>query len=412
MLKLLLIAILIALIPQASAKNWTVATSKELIKNLKQASTGDSIYVKPGEYVVSGIIIDKAIKLIGQNHPRLTTNGMHEIMTICSNNVTINGFSLNNCGISSTEDRAGVKVINSNNVIIENNYIFNNLFGIYLSNCHNCTVKNNLIIGQAVSEGNSGNGIHLWHCKSIEIVNNNISKHRDGIYFEFVSNSIISNNESHNNLRYGLHFMFSNQDTYSHNSFWQNGAGVAVMYSSNVTMEHNTFTQNIGSSAYGLLLKEISGSKIVDNIIKNNTVGIQCDGTANLSVNENDIWENGIGVRLSSYSENTKFSLNNFVGNTYDVSSMCVLHNCKTFARNYFANNLGFDLNHDCIADLPFQPVKISCIIIDNNPAIAILLNSPLLALIDLIQLMVPSLAPTELIDTTPLMKAKIWQRQ
>ncbi len=100
MLKLLLIAILFGLIPQASAKTWTVATSKDLIKNLKQASNGDSIYVKPGKYVVSGIVIDKAIQLIGQNYPRLTTNGLHEIVTICSNNVTISGFSLNNCGIS------------------------------------------------------------------------------------------------------------------------------------------------------------------------------------------------------------------------------------------------------------------------------------------------------------------------
>ncbi len=407
---MLFIAILFCLIPQAFAKNWTISTNTELIKYLKLASNGDNIYVKPGKYVVSGIVINKAIKLIGQNYPKLTTNGKHEIVTICSNNVVISGFNINNCGISSTEDRAGIKVINSNDVIIENNYIENNLFGIYLSNCQNCNVKNNLIIGQAINEGDSGNGIHLWHCKNIKITSNNITKHRDGIYFEFVSNSIISNNKSYNNLRYGLHFMFSNQDTYSYNSFFQNGAGVAVMYSKNVTMRNNTFTQNIGSSAYGLLLKEISNSEIVNNIIKNNTIGIQCDGTANLSVYENNFIKNGIGVRLSSYSENTKFSFNNFASNTYDVSSICVLHNNNTFAHNYFASNLGFDLNHDYIADLPFQPVKISCIIIDNNPSIAVLLNSPLFALIDCIQLMVPSLAPAELIDTTPLMKACVWE--
>lgn len=54
---------------------------------------------------------------------------------------------------------------------------------------------------------------------------------RDGIYLEFADNCEITNNQSIDNLRYGLHFMFSNDDIYRGNIFENNGAGVAVMFS-------------------------------------------------------------------------------------------------------------------------------------------------------------------------------------
>ena len=97
---------------------------------------------------------------------------------------------------------------------------------------------------------------------NLRILNNSLTKHRDGLYFEFVSASLIQNNTSFNNLRYGIHFMFSNDDTYIHNTFRSNGSGVAVMFSKNVVMQYNNFEENWGSAAYGILLKEIQGGAV------------------------------------------------------------------------------------------------------------------------------------------------------
>ena len=72
------------------------------------------------------------------------------------------------------------------------------------------------------------------------------------------NNTIIKNNLSEKNIRYGLHFMFSHSDTYTSNTFKNNGAGVAVMYSKHVKMENNRFEENWGPSAYGILLKDIT----------------------------------------------------------------------------------------------------------------------------------------------------------
>ena len=74
---------------------------------------------------------------------------------------------------------------------------------------------------------------------------------------EFAEDARVLGNESRDNLRYGLHFMFSHRCEYRDNRFLDNGAGVAVMYTRNMLMQGNTFADNWGAASYGLLLKEI-----------------------------------------------------------------------------------------------------------------------------------------------------------
>ena len=90
-------------------------------------------------------------------------------------------------------------------------------------------VESSKVIGKAELEMSSGNAIHLWYCKRIKIRKNLVQHHRDGIYLMFVDNSIFEENVSEDNLRYGLHFMSSNNDDYLNNEFRRNGEGVAVI---------------------------------------------------------------------------------------------------------------------------------------------------------------------------------------
>ncbi|MBK6827598.1 MAG: right-handed parallel beta-helix repeat-containing protein [Chitinophagaceae bacterium] len=85
-------------------------------------------------------------------------------------------------------------------------------FAIHVSNSSFVTIRNNKIEGTPKSEQVTGNGIHLWKCRDALIENNYVTGHRDGIYFEFVTGSTIRDNLSEKNIRYGLHFMFSNDD--------------------------------------------------------------------------------------------------------------------------------------------------------------------------------------------------------
>ncbi|HLG38597.1 MAG TPA: nitrous oxide reductase family maturation protein NosD, partial [Chitinophagaceae bacterium] len=329
------------------------------------ADNGDTVLVDPGTYKEKNIIINKSIVLKGIDFPVLDGEKKYEIITIKSGNVVVEGFKIVHSGSSSLEDIAAVKISNSRNVIIRNNILDDNFFGIYSLFGVSCTIEKNHITSYGMAEVQSGNGIHCWKSDSMKIIANKISGHRDGIYFEFVTNSVIWRNESYNNIRYGLHFMFSNDDAYISNLFKQNGAGVAVMYSHGVKMFHNFFEENWGDAAYGLLLKEIADSYIDGNYFTKNTSGIYMEGTSRIRVEKNEFSSNGWGMKIQASCMDNTIAYNNFLGNTFDVGTNGSLV-LNSFDHNYWDKYEGYDLNKDNTGDVPYRPVSLYSMIVEK----------------------------------------------
>ena len=230
-------------------------------------------------------------------------------------------------------------------------------FGIYLEKAQNGKVINNKIVGDAVEEFNSGNGIQLWYCKNIEVKGNSVQHVRDGIYLEFSDDIVIKDNLSADNVRYGLHFMFSNDDTYESNIFENNGAGVAVMFSKNIKMYNNTFRKNWGTASYGLLLKEINDAEIYGNIFEENTTGISIEGSNRIDYKNNDFINNGWALKVRGACYTNAFTGNNFKYNSFDISYNSKL-NDNLFDQNYWSSYTGYDLDKNGIGDVPYRPVK------------------------------------------------------
>ncbi len=126
---------------------------------------------------------------------------------------------------------------------------------------------------------------------------------------------------SERNGRYGLHFMFSHRCAYRDNRFVRNGAGVAVMYTREVAMERNEFHANRGATAYGLLLKDISDSRLESNRFSDNSVGLLIEGGGRLVVERNRFTRNGWAVRLMANSPQNRFARNVFEGNSFDMAT-------------------------------------------------------------------------------------------
>lgn len=371
---------------------------------IASAVAGDTVMVFPGKYAEQNIIVDKPVVLIGINHPVLDGEHKYEVISVKSSNVVVDGFQVQNSGVSSIEDYAGIKVYNKTGVIIRNNILINTFFGIYIQNGKQCIIQSNTLTASAKQEQESGNGIHCWKSDSLLIADNTISGHRDGIYFEFVTNSIIRNNFSHKNIRYGLHFMFSNDDTYISNTFKNNGAGVAVMFSHHVTMLNNSFLNNWGDAAYGILLKEIADSKISGNKFMNNTSGIYMEGTSRISVHRNLFQSNGWGLKVQASCMDIELKYNNFFKNTFDVStngSLMLNH----FENNYWDKYEGYDLNKDKIGDVPYRPVSLYSTIVEKMPVAMVLFRSFMSSLLDKAEKIFPSITPEQLIDNKPLIK-------
>jgi nitrous oxidase accessory protein len=202
-----------------------------IVDAIEVSDSGDVVLIQKGIYKEGNIIVDKSITIKGLDFPILDGENKTEILTITADGVTIEGLQIQNVGTSYIEDRAGLRIRKSKKFTIRNNILLNTFFGISLEHASDGVVENNKVIGKAELEMSSGNAIHLWYCKQIQIRKNLVQHHRDGIYLEFVDNSVVEGNVSEDNLRYGLHFMFSNNDDYLNNEFRRNGAGVAVMFS-------------------------------------------------------------------------------------------------------------------------------------------------------------------------------------
>jgi nitrous oxidase accessory protein len=375
-----------------------------LQKAVAMAQDGDTILLQKGTYKEGNIIITKSIRLIGIDEPVLDGENKYEILTISGNGIVVKGITFRNSGYSSQNDFASISVIDAANIIIENNTILNAFFAIHLANTQEAIIRNNIIKGTPKTEQTSGNGIHLWKCESIVIEDNDIQGHRDGIYFEFVSHSTVQDNNSHDNIRYGIHFMFSNNDAYIQNTFNNNGAGIAVMYSKYILMHSNTFEFNWGANAYGVLLKEISDARIFNNTFKKNSVAILMESTNRIEVAKNKFIENGWSLRIQASCSESEIHHNNFNGNTFDVAtngSLMLSH----FYSNYWDKYEGYDLRKDGIGDVPYHPVSMYSMVIEQNPNSLMLLHSFMVALLDKAEKAIPSLTPEALIDEAPLMK-------
>ena len=388
--------------------NQIVLSMSGKIKTLNQAiqiaQPYDTIIIEKGTYASPNTLIEKPLTLIGKDFPKIDGQYKDEVITILSNDVTITGIEVCNSKTGSMKGYAGIRVYRSSNVKLINNRIVNTFFGIYLSDATDILVQKNYLSGALSGTSNGGNGIHLWKCERISIFNNYIQGHRDGIYFEFAKHSLIKNNYSTLNYRYGLHFMFSDNDTYISNTFINNGTGVAVMYTKGVQMYHNTFKDNWGASAYALLLKDISRSIIKGNKFENNTVGITMEGSSKIVMTDNDFIRNGYALKMMANCIEDTVTGNNFSGNTFDMSTNGELQ-MNLIAKNYWNKYDGYDLNKDGIGDIPYRPVSLYSQITEQMPYTLMLMHSFIVELMDKVEKGIPTIVPENLKDDQPLMK-------
>jgi nitrous oxidase accessory protein len=367
----------------------------------------DSILVRGGIYKEGNIVVDKELTFIGEDWPVIDGENSSEILTVTANHFSIEGFQIQNVGESYVEDRAGIRIKRGREFTIRNNKFYDAFFAIYLQHAAAGLVDGNTVVSHAMNEANSGNAIHLWYCENIKVSNNFVTGNRDGIYLEFVNHSTIENNISQGNLRYGLHFMFSNHDNYFGNTFRENGAGVAVMYSKFINMRHNLFEQNWGPSSYGLLLKDINDSQIHLNEFRENTTGVFIETSNRLVISQNNFVQNGWALRMSGGCQDAKITQNNFISNSFDLA-VSSAGTTNSFEGNYWNDYSGYDLDRDGVGDVPYRPMKLFSYVVSRTPEAMVLLRSLFIDILNFSEKVSPIFTPEAVIDNRPLMRE--WQ--
>lgn len=403
------LVVLALLIYAHDSKSATVEVApagriQSVAQAIAMAQPGDTIRISHGTYVEHDVVIDRPMTLQGIDWPVLDASGKGPILTVTSENVTVTGIEFRAVPVSFVKEHAAILVSGTSDCEIRANRFTNNFFAVYLAKSSRCRVVQNTIQGSADNLTTAGNGIHLWYCRDVAISNNTVFGHRDGIYLEFTRNSVMTNNVSEGNLRYGLHFMFSDSCRYENNRFIRNGAGVAVMYTSRVDMVGNEFVDSWGGAAYGMLLKDIKDSKVSDNIFTGNSVGIYMEGSDRIQITQNRFTANGWALKIMANCVGSSIIDNDFIDNSFQVTTNS-RQSFSTFRGNYWSPYRGLDLDRDGFGDQPFRPVSLYSLLVESDPPTLVLVRSLLIEVLDLAERVIPTLTPETLVDCSPRMR-------
>lgn len=376
----------------------------QLSEAIERAEPGSEILMKAGIYNVNDLKITKSITLKGEEGTVLDINGKGFGLIVMGEQIILENFEIRNSASGFMDDYAAILIEDSDDVKVNNLKLRDNFFSVFVAKSQNIVISNNSILSNAERQTKSGNGVHIWYSKDIEVHNNRIEGHRDGIYLEFVESSKMTDNHVDGNIRYGLHFMYSDDCVYTGNLFRDNISGVAVMYSKKVQMLNNQFEDNWGANRYGLLLKEITDSRIEMNRFTQNTVGIYMEASNRIQIESNEFIENGTALRVMANGVDNLVVSNNFIGNVFEVTTNSK-QNPNKYEGNYWSRYDGYDLDRDGWGDVPHRPVRLFSVLVERQPAALILMRSVIADLLDQAERLMPALTPEGLVDRQPKME-------
>ena len=248
-------------------------------------------------------------------------------------------------------------------------------------------------------------GALLWAALFYQVsqTNNAISNFRDGFYLEFARGTVIEHNNSFDNRRYGLHFMFMDDSRFLFNVFRRNQAGTVLMYSKRISVENNAFADNRGPVGAGVLFRDNNDSTLRNNRLTNNTVGLFLDGSNRNRVEGNLFAGNGWGLQLYSSSVGNHLTGNTFYHNNYEVA-VDMRNSRNTLDGNYWSGHQGYDLKSTGHGERPYSPVSMFSFLAMQFPDLYAFSGSPAIKALEFAQRLLPALSPSTLHDKHPLM--------
>ncbi|NNF27336.1 MAG: nitrous oxide reductase family maturation protein NosD, partial [Gemmatimonadetes bacterium] len=75
------------------------------------------------------------------------------------------------------------------------------------------------------------------------------------------------------------------------------------------------------------------------------------------------------------------------------------------FRGNFWDRYRGYDRNGDGVGDVPFHPVRLFSLVVAQNEPALVLQRSPLVALLDVAEQVLPVLTPASLVDPSPMLE-------
>jgi nitrous oxidase accessory protein len=368
---------------------------------IDRAAPGDRIEIAAGVYD-GDLFIDRALTLVGKDRPLLRGSGHGSVVSIRAAGVTIDGFDIDGRSLGDLgRDTSGIHVAASG-AAVRRCRIEGTLFGIYLRESDEAIVEDNVVLGiPGRDPGEIGSGIHVWNSQRFQINRNLVQRTRDGFYIQSSSHGFVRANRAAD-LRYGLHYMFSDDNVFEDNVFENGAAGAALMYSNRLVFRRNRFVRNRGSASVGLLLKSCEDLIAEDNLLADNARGLFLEGSNRNRFTSNIVAMSDVALVIYDSSGANVFEGNAFIANLTPLSLSGRRTDTK-FDRNYWSDHGEPDLDGDGIADRPYRLSNVFDHLRGNLTAADLFAQSAAASAIGAAEKVFPVLDPIPVVDQHPL---------
>ena len=430
-----LIGTLVWVIPAAGSSDEALAPgagvsagTADITRMIAEAPDGATVEVPPGRYNVH-LDLDRSITLVAAGEVVIDGGGRGTPVTIRADDVTVRGFTIVNTG-GQVEEAAGIKTLEASRVTIEGNRIERFFTGIMVNGGETVRVVGNEFVGtgqvitgaehatataggggggagaaidgadpsdphaghgMGAGPGGQGDAISIWTTRGTLIRDNRISEVRDAIYLNYADEVLIDSNYIERS-RYALHSMFGTDLVVFGNESRENLSGLVFMYSTDVAAGRNVIVDaRSPGTGFGVVLKDVIGVRLAENLIARNRVGLQVEGTTNRLDSEaivisNRFASNDVGVALMP-SADLVFGGNIFDANLTQVTALGTGVERNNFweyrgVGNTWSDYAGYDLENDGIGDLPYRAAGTEDLLVSADPALAAYRTSPAMAVL------------------------------
>ncbi len=377
------------------------AQASSLQARVDAAPPGSMVEVAPGTYR-GDLVLDRPIRLVGRGRPLLIGSGTGSVVRIRADGVSIEGFDVDGRGGGDLgRDSSGVHVA-ARNAIVRDCRIVRTLFGIYLHRADGAVVERCDIRGIPGKEpGEKGSGVHVWATDGFRLSGNTIRDVRDGFYIQSSSHGVVERNVARD-LRYGLHYMFADDNRFEDNLFENGAAGAALMYSRRIVFRRNRFLHNRGFASVGLLLKACDEVTAESNLVADNARGIFLEGSTKNLFRGNVIAESDSAIVLYDSCSENRFEGNSFVEN-FTPLELVGRRTDTRFDGNYWSGNDVPDLDGDGVSDREYRLSSVFDHFRGNLTAADLFTQSVSAAALAAAERALPVLDPAPVADSRPL---------
>ena len=376
-----------------AGESHTMGSASEIQARIDGASPGATIVVEAGTYH-GDLVVDRAITLQGEGRPLIHGTGTGSVILVTGDGAVVRGLRVQNSAIGPVGGPAGIRV-EADHVLIEDNVVEETYMGVAVFGGEVVKILDNVIRGRLdgtvegeahatdpegtaaqTEEGHTdhgpggsttgrvfrGDGISLWNTPDTVVRGNVVEHSRDGIFLSFGTDTLIDRNRI-SDSRYAVHSMYAADLMIVENVFEENLSGAVLMYGGPAVLLRNRVLDSASdSTGFGLLLKDVAGADVIENVFVGNRVGVQVDGPAGdtthpIVIRRNTVAMNRFGVSLYP-SAHATFTGNSFVENTVQVVAQGhgVAGKNDWYddgVGNYWSDYRGYDVTGEGLGDVP-----------------------------------------------------------